>query len=87
MFFPSLSIISNLFFIFENSIIEYINNIPLLYFFSLEILQLIPINFCLFNNKIGEPAKSPFVLQLWIRFELFISNKLPYDTNISLSLE
>ena len=74
------------FFIFENSIIEYINNPPLLYIYFLEVSKWIPINFWLFINKIGEPDVPFFILQLCLISELFIFSNFPYDTNISLFL-
>jgi len=45
-----------------------------------------PINFWLYNNKIGENDASSFILQLYVISELFVYNNFPYDTNISLSL-
>ena len=69
----------------EYEYIEYINNLPLLYLFCLELPKWMPINFWLLINKMGEPDAPSFILQLCVIFELFIYNIFPYDTKISLS--
>ena len=69
-------------YLLKNNIILYINSIPLLNLWWFDLLQCIPINLWLFNNKIGEPHEPLFILQLWIISLLFKSSIFPYDTNI-----